>query len=277
MDHVLVKLKRLRKKPYKKLLSDTALFEVIDVNSISTLSYDVDHNLDNDGWFEIAEFSEKDYFLNILSQEIDAKDYDDLAKDKFDDISCILGLQGSDVYFQKVTPSSFIKRKLIQFGEVAKLEETSSRILIKNVPDAVYLREEDKLIFRDLATISSLFKGIDILYKEATDDEVKAFLASDFIELAEGYNHESVSKPNRKRLALVSETMAEMPDQQKSELIDYIQEYCENGITLTDDKKSFKLSTDNELKLVLYGIEERFYTTKHGQEKRLANSVQSMA
>jgi hypothetical protein len=277
MDHVLVKLKRLRNKPYRKLLSDTALFKVIDVNSISTLSYDVDHNLDEDGWFEIAEFSKKEYSLGILSQEIDAKDYDDLDKSKFDDISCILSLQGSDVYFQKVTPSLFIKRKLIQFGEVASLEETSNRIMIKEVPDAVYFREADKLIFRDLATISSLFKGIDVLYKEATDDEVKKFLASDFIELAADYNHDSVSKPNRKRLALVAETMAKMPAQQKAELIDYIQEYCEKDLTLTADKKCFKLSTDNELKLVLYGIEERFYTTKYGQEKRLANSVQSMA
>ena len=38
-------------------------------------------------------------------------------------------------------------------------------------------------------------------------------------------------------------------------------------------ERKFKISTDNELKYLLYGIEQRFYTTPFSKEKRLANSI----
>ncbi|UMA67268.1 hypothetical protein LVO79_20925 (plasmid) [Roseivivax marinus] len=276
MDHVLVKLKRLRKNPFRKLLSDTTLYPTITPTDVTLVAYNPDHNLDEDSWFVIEDFCEQPFFPSELSEDIDSKDYDDLKREKFGDIYCLLSLQGDDIYFQKVTPSSFIKRKMISFGEAATLEEGENRIVVKKHPDAVFLRGDDKLLFRDIASISSIFKGIDQLYKEATEDQVKEFLALEFIEAADGYDHSSVSKPNRKRLALVSDTLKNMPPEQKTSLIDYIKAYCKDGVELSDGDDKFKVSSDKQLKLILYGIEERFYTTPHSQEKRLANSVESM-
>jgi len=39
----------------------------------------------------------------------------------------------------------------------------------------VYIKNQDTLMFKNLATISSIFKGIDELYKEATKEEVSEF------------------------------------------------------------------------------------------------------
>ena len=147
---------------------------------------------------------------------------------------------------------------------------------MKSTPDAVYIRDKNILLFKDIASVSSIFKGIDQLYKEATEAEVKSFLNADFIELSGSYNHSAVSKPNRKRLALVINTIDSMPEAQQMSFISYIKEYCKDGVTITEDGKRFVLSTDNQLKLVLYGIEERFYTTQYSQEKRLANSVEAI-
>ena len=255
MDQVLVRVKRLRKNPYKKLLSDTKLYPTLDPTAVSMVDYNPDHNLDEDAWFKIEKFSEQEFYIGELNGDLDTKDYDDLSKGKFRDISCIISVQEKDIYFQKVTPSSFITRKIIQFGEAAHLEESANRIVVKSVPDAVFIKGSDVLLFRDIASVSSIFPGIDQLYKEATEAEVKAFLNSEFIQLVKPYDHSSVSKPNRKRL---------------------IKDYCKEAVTLTTDGKCFELSTDQQLKLVLYGIEERFYTTMHSQEKRLANSVQSI-
>lgn len=276
MDQVLARLKRLRKNPYRKLISDRSLFQNIDVSAVSFVNYSPDHNLDEDAWFVIDDFSSRGFFPSELGGGIDTKDYDDLSKDKFAEISCLLGLQGENIYFQKVTPSSFIKRKTITFGEVAFVEENSNRIVVKQEPDAVFLRSSNRLIFKDIASISSIFKGIDQLYKEATEAEVKAFLESDFISISGSYDHSAVSKPNRKRLALVTDTMKSMSASQRANLVDYIKGYCEDGVTITNDGKRFELSTDNQLKLILYGIEERFYTTQHSREKRLANSVEAL-
>lgn len=159
MDQVIAKLKRLRANPYKKLLSDTTLFSTFNPSVASTVTYSPDHNLDEDAWFEITEFSKADFFLPELSDSLDAKNYDELRREKFGDISCLLGVQGNDVYFQKVTPSSFLKRKIINFGDTAKLEESIDRIIVKTNPDAVFLKNDDVLLFKDLATISSIFKG----------------------------------------------------------------------------------------------------------------------
>ncbi|MFB9148301.1 ATP F0F1 synthase synthase [Roseovarius ramblicola] len=276
MDHVLAKVKRLRKNPYKKLISNTTLYPPIDLARVTLVDYNPDHNLDEDAWFKIDNFSDQDFFIEELRAPIDSKDCDDITKDKFDEIAFLLALQDDDIFFQKVTPSSFIKRKLICFGETVNLEVGASRIVIKGRPDAVFIRNTDQLLFRDIATVSSIFRGIDELYKEATEEQVKEFLDSEFIKLSNGYDHSMVSKPNRKRLALVADTLQNMPRDQRNNLILYIKEYCRDGIELTDDEESFNLSNDKQLKLILYGIEERFYTTQYSQEKRLANSVETM-
>lgn len=215
MDQVLARIKRLRKNPYRRVLSDTTLYTALDLGSVSTVVYNADHNLDEDAWFKVDQFSKTGFFLEELSDNIDAKDYDDLGREKFADISYLMCVQGEDVYFQKITPSSYIQRKMIQFGEAAQLVETANRIVVKATPDAAYVRSKDILVFKDLATISSIFNGIDQLYKEATDAEVKDFLSSDFIKIKGDYSHNSVSKPNRKRLALVAETLKSMSEAQR--------------------------------------------------------------
>jgi hypothetical protein len=59
-------------------------------------------------------------------------------------------------------------------------------------------------------------------------------------------------------------------------LLDYIEDYCKQKLNFDQPNQKFEISTDDELKLLLYGIEQRFYTTPFGQEKRLANSVQAL-
>jgi hypothetical protein len=49
--------------------------------------------------------------------------------------------------------------KPLVFGEVAETEESQSRLVINARPDAVYPRASEVLIFRNPATISSIFPG----------------------------------------------------------------------------------------------------------------------
>lgn len=274
MDHVLAKVKRLRKNPYKKLLSDSSLFPSVDLTSASTVHYSSDHSLDEDSWFIIKKFSEQDFFLRDLKQHLDSKNFDNISKNQFTEISYVLSIQGQDVYFQKVTPSSFIDRKLISFGDVAYLEENANRLLVKSEADAVFVRSKDILLFKNLETISSIFKGIDRLYREATEAEVKEFLKSDFLDVSSDYDHSAVSKPNRKRLALYSDTIKSMTKDQKNSLVEDMKEYCADTVEFAADGQRFKVSNDIHLKLILYGIGERYYTTRHSKEKRLASSVE---
>ncbi|HIF9219419.1 TPA: ATP F0F1 synthase synthase [Photobacterium damselae] len=276
MDHVLAKVKGLRKKPYFKLISNSSLFGEVQIDVANCVPYDPDHNLDEDTWFKVEGFSHKAFCLDLLKIQFDSKDYDDLKKDQFGKIGFVFSVQGGDFYFQKVTPSLFIRRKTLVFGEAATIEEDGNRLVINAEPDAIYLTQSDTLIFTNLATISSIFKGIDVLYKEATDQEVEQFLEEDFIELADDYNLAKVSKPNRKRIALAMDTLNAMEPEERDQMLSYIHSYCDQKLRFDTENGKFEIKTDDELKYLLYGIEQRFYTTPLSKERRLANSVQSM-
>lgn len=276
MDHVLAKIKGHGKRKIFKLISGKTLFNKLFVTDDACVDYAPDHNLDEDSWFKIDNFSQQPYCLDILKKEFDSKDYFDLSKDKFSSINLLLAIQAGDFYFQKITPSLFVTRKMIAFGEAAEIESTEKRLVVNEFADAVYFKEKDRLVFRSLATISSIFRGIDELYKEATNVEVKSFLDEDFIELSNGYNFNKVSKPNRQRVALAMNTLAAMPIEKRDEMHTYIKGYCEQRLTFDEKNNKFEIKSDDDLKYLLYGIDQRFYTTPLGNEKRLANSVQAM-
>lgn len=276
MDHVLARVKRLIKKPFFKLVSDHTLYENTNVSPAACVPYSPDHNLDEDSWFKIEQFSQQPFCIDLLKSNFDSKDYDDLKKEQFPNIAYILAVQSNDFYFQKVTPSLFIKKKIIGFGEAAAIEEGSNRLVINDQPDAIYFKQSDTLAFRNLATISSIFKGIDTLYRAATQPETEAFLQSEFIDLKNNYDASQVSKPNRQRIALAIDSLAKMSDQDKIGVLAYIDDYCDQKLKFDQASSKFEISTDNELKLLLYGIEQRFYTTLFGRERRLANSIQTL-
>lgn len=140
----------------------------------------------------------------------------------------------NDVYFQKVTPSLFLKQKTIFFGDAAVVEDDKQRLVVNSQPDAIYIAAIGTLAFKSLATISSIFPGIDELYKEATQEEVRQFLKEPFIKLTNGFDAEKVSKTNRKRIALALEKLAALPAQDKQAMILYINAYCQNSLTLDE-------------------------------------------
>jgi hypothetical protein len=105
---------------------------------------------------------------------------------------------------------------------------------------------------------------MDQLFKEATDKETSEFLINDFLEVNESFDSTKVSVPNRKRIALVNETLSLLSEEEKKAIYSYSSGY---GSVIFKDGK-FKIETDDDLKFVLWGIEQRFYTTPIGNEKR---------
>lgn len=276
MDHILAHIKTRARKRIFKLVSDQSLFDLVTVDLTACVPYNPDHNLDEDAWFKIEGFSNQAFCIGLLKKVYDSKDYDDLTKENFSKIAYLFAVQGEDFYFQKITPSLFVKRKTLVFGEAATLEQSQTRLVINALPDAVYFKGSDTLIFRNLATISSIFKGIDELYKEATKEEVEQFLDESFIKLSNDYGVEKVSTPNRKRIGLAMKTLESMSADDKTNMLEYIDGYCEQKLKFDQQNQKFEISTDEDLKLLVYGIEQRFYTTPFGKEKRCANSVTTM-
>ena len=69
---------------------------------------------------------------------------------------------------------------------------------------------------------------------------------------------------------MAKDTLERLNDEEKATVFDYIGEYCPE-IRIENGK--FAINNDEELKLFLFGVEQRFYTTIVGSEKRIANSI----
>ena len=274
MDHVLARIKRLQKTPFVKLVSDHTLYNEITITN--QIPYSPIHNLDEDSWFVINEFTKQPFCIDLLQNSFDSKDYANIRKDQFRNIDYIFSIQGSDFYFQNITPSLFIKKKTICFGNVATIQKNCHYLTINDQPDAIYFKNSNCLAFRNLSAITGIFNGIDSLYKEATTEETNAFLQNKFICLKNNYNVDKVSKPNRKRIALAMDALKKISKTDRDQIIAYTLEYCGEKLKSNPESKAIEISTDDELKFLLYGIDQRFYTTLIGKEKRLANSVLTM-
>ena len=126
-----------------------------------------------------------------------------------------------------------------------------------------------KRSFQKLETISSIFKGIEILFREATEEETKLFLQSDFISLGTEMNVSKVGKTSRKSVALAMTVLNSFNAEEKKRVM----EYTKNYTSLQQDEKGFIIETEEDLKKLMWGIFERYYETPVSKKTRVANSI----
>lgn len=270
MSYLMVKLKG--KENHKKILNldeDSWLFPVYDTTH--TQEYDPKYTLDEEECFMLNEFSEKSYFLDILKRDFSDVEYNTLTEIKESKIEFVFWINESNYYFQRVTPSQIVERKFLNFKRNQLIEDGPS-LVIKDEADAFYDKKNDVLYFKSLNAIKGIFPGIDYLFREATAEEVEVFLNQDFIKLDNGYGVDSVKTYNRKRIGLVNSLLKQMDKKQLNNTLKYVRKYC-NDLKFDDEEKRFILESEGDLKSLVFGIDQRFYTTEVSKEKRLANSV----
>ena len=273
MNQVYVKI-RLRGKAnkYRKLLStDENLYcspnELIE----SSCPYTPGATLETGEWFKISEFSEKDFSIEITQKDYETVDYDSLQKAEYSQVDYLFAKIDDNLFFQNISKSKLVKKKgILGFGEGYRYERETAILFINEYPDAIYIPAEDALYFQRLEPIASIFGGISELYREATEHEVEEFLQNDFIDLTDGFESSKVKVANRKRIAMAMDTLSKMHDDDKKQIFAYICDYCPDIVT---PEQKFKVGSEENLKMVLFGIEQRFYTALVGGEKRIANSV----
>ena len=273
MNHVMAKL-RLRtgseNSKFRKVLSNVILY-TLPSDLTNNVVYDPATILDEGEWFSISEFSQKIFFLQFLSDYADSVAYNQLEAGQTSNINFMCTCQNAnEFYFQRMAKSQLLEKKVINIGDQFTYNANSKNIVIHDPADAIYVKNNNTLYFKKLSAITGIFKGIDELFREATTAETEAFLANDFIKLENNFCVASVKQANRKRIALALEALSNFDDEQKSTVFSTVKEYCPQLVAEDD---TFKIKTESDLTLLLYGIDQRFYTTPDGKEKRIANSV----
>ena len=78
---------------------------------------------------------------------------------------------------------------------------------------------------------------------------------------------------NRKRIAEIKDSWEGISLADKAKILNYTCEYCPN---IPYDDGIFTISNEAQLKELLFGLDERYYTTTVSKEKRVANSVKRL-
>lgn len=270
MDHLFAKEKG-RLGQYAKLLSDKRIYRLPD-NLDNAVEYDASYKLEDGEWYMIKDFSGRDFCLDFLKNPVNSSDYHNIDRKAVHNLEYICSYQNKDeFYFQRILKSRVLRKHwIIDFSKEMEIHETGEGIIINSIPDAVYIKSVDRVYFQKLETISPIFKGIEKLYREATREEVEMFFSEKFISLTDNYDTSKVGKANRHRLAMASDTLRNLNKSQKKELFKYTNQYYPE---LKYNGKSFLIGNEEDLKNLLFGIEQRYYTTPVTKEKRVANSV----
>lgn len=263
---------KLQDNLYRKIVStDEDIYLPADVDTSESVPYSLDAALEEGEWYSIDNASAQPYKIDLMTSDYSSVDFESLSRYEFGKISFIFVQKDNKLYFQHVSKSKLISKKsLVCFGESFKYDSDRLEIVINPVPDAIYDKNTDVLYFKKFASITSIFYGIKEAYKAATDEEVEAFLNSDFITLKSDYEASKVKVMNRKRIALAIKVLKNLDERSKNNIFKYIKDYCPR---LSSSGTSFEIGNEEELKLLLFGIDQRFYTTPVGGEKRIAKSV----
>ncbi|MBU3715105.1 MAG: hypothetical protein FGM46_09195 [Ferruginibacter sp.] len=269
MNHLLAKTKG-RNGTFFKVISNRQIFNLPDELN-NAVEYNSDYKLEDDEWFAITEFSEKEYCIDFLTTRFISTDYKQLNRAGYTNIDYLIAYQKGVYCFQKLSTNQIIRKKYFSISDQPHLVE-SPIIVINDLPDAIYVKDADTLYFKRLPAVTTIFKGIYELYKEATQEETEKFLQRDFINLDEHFTADNVKKANRKRIAMAQETLNKFKPSEKKQIFSYIREYCVD-LQFDENVEHFSISNEEDLKKLLYGIEQRYYTTRIGNEKRLANSI----
>lgn len=245
--------------------------------STNSREFNIDYNLSEEEWYAINRFSEQEYCAHV-EHKLSAIGYID--KDEVGRIEFCVAVQGEFLLFQRVTPSTILRKKkgvILDFlsgTHSARIIENDGMILLSSFPDAIYSEEDDILYFKDLSKLTRIFRGIDVLYKEATDEEIGKFFGLDFIMISSQFEIGKINKRNRRKITEALDRLRGFGDEEKARLYVYAEKY---KMSVFDrQQKMFVVSNNKDLDDLLDVVNQRYYTTEVDHIECKALAVQNL-
>lgn len=268
MNYLLAKLKG-RTGEFLKIIATTSnILETPDLTN--TQDYSPMYKLEDDEWFKLDGFLSRNYHNGLIENAFNGTSFNQITTDKYEDIKYLCCKQNDLYLFQKMSTNQLLSKKWFKITDAPTLQTDKPIIVINEWIDAVYDKGSNTLYFKDIVKIKQMFKGIEILYRTATQTEVNTFLAQGFISLGASFTSNDVKTANRNRIAMALDTLNGFSPSEVLQVVNYTKSYC---TSVPINGNIFVIETEEHLKLVLYGIEQRYYTTSIKPEKRLANSI----
>lgn len=245
-----------------------------DYNFEEAINYNPSTLIEDTELYVLEHFSSLEYCPDFLVGDLDPLNYNRLGVSNYEKLSYICVIQGGYFFFQKIRKSNFfVRKKFLSLTGEPSIQRIERSIMINELPDAIYNRDTNSLYFYKFSRVSSIFSGMSELYREATETETEEFLGQEFFDISGTFNFSKVNISNRKRISLVKDLFQSLSDQDKIAMYTYIGTYLDNTIC---NNGRFVVNDNNDLKNILWGLQQRFYTTPIGNNKRIANSIIEM-
>ena len=255
---------------YKNILNQqNNIIADLDIATIEAIDFTPSHKLDEDEWFRLTNFSRQDFYIAECDATYSTASLNQITNNEYENIAAIAIIQNRQKHFQRITPSLFVAQKtILDYSGAPQIVEHINQIEIRKESDAVYLAESDTLYFKNIGKLKLIFSGIEELHREATQEEVDAFVAHDFIVL-DGVEANAIGALNRKRIADIGVKYNRLTQEKKNLLIAYARDKA--GVDIKND--AFKVQSETDLKKVLYAMDQRYYYADIYEENRVASSV----
>lgn len=259
------------------VIADQIDVEMLDSVDLSdTMRYDPNNQVAHQ-WFRIENLSQTDYFNNVFNDVIDAGELQTINVDQLDDIKFFAYYSNRKFYIQRMLVGCYIKKAgFWTCGGTIQFSNDNKMVTINPISDGIYDFEHDTLYFQELNRLYKVFPNIKNKYVNGTADTVSNFLANGMISLSDDFSGEKVSLSNRKRISEIAPTYNRYTDAQKSELKQYIHQYSDGELEFDQERQTFNIHNDIELRLLLFGMQMRFYKQPLTTDVQVATSTTSI-
>lgn len=251
-------------------------YERINLNE--AIAYDP-NNTDSGQWFYVDAYNDKEGFLQLLDMDFDVAELESISKDQFEEycMEFIAFYHNHRYYIQKFTKGNYLKRKWFAWnGDAVEYCEQDGLVFVNPAPNCIYDNQEHRMYFKDISKAYSVFDNLKLDYRTATDEETTQMLESDIIQTVD-FNANNVGVSNRKRITSILKKYNEYPPDKKTRLKQYIKGKVGDNLLYDEDTGKFIVNNDTQLRLLLYGIQQRFYQQPLEEEIQVATASTSLS
>lgn len=277
---------RANSKFYLVLSDDNCpdLFTFLDTDNIKAVPYTYPSSLEDDEWFyhvlkkdedeDEDEESDEDEKISDPLERLNRQIKTSLPTIDESDYQKILYIvyrkSGTDWFILQKIPnkSKVYGKKVLTFSEQAQVV-TKPFIIINEEPDALYNITTNNLYFKNISRINNVFNNLNLLYREASKPEKQTFLNLPLLNVSSDFDIDKISMVNSKHIALVLSQYNSYDDAVKTELHSYMEQI--NDLS-KDENGKYIINNDEDLRIFIYALQERYYTTFATKENRLAKS-----
>lgn len=250
---------------------------VLDQLDLSdSMVYDPNNNVAHQ-WFRIENLRNTEYFNDLFGNPIESGELMTIHVNQLDDIKYFAYYADNKFYIQRMLTGCYIRKAgFWTTGNRIKFSNDNKMVTINPIPDGIYDLNTDTLYFQELNRLYNIFSCIKNEYVHGTSSSIHEFLSNDMISLSDDFSEDKVSLSNRKRVFEVARVYNTYSDEQKEELKSYICQYSDGDLEYNEQDGKFKINNDIDLRLLLFGMQMRFYKQPLSDDVQVATSSTSI-